>query len=166
MTALAKMQPEHAKQLYDAAAELGEPEALFRVGRVKESAARGYREALAAIGQNGSSGESRPCAFDGQAGSVRQAADTGMPKVVRLRDVAARQADGANWLRRAAEKGHARAMTETALRSKDATDRKRWFEAAAKAGDAGRHVPLGKLPAIANGSASRPTKVMRRPWLR
>ena len=33
MTALAKMQPEHAKELYEAAANAGEPEALFRAGK-------------------------------------------------------------------------------------------------------------------------------------
>ena len=43
--------------------------------------------------------------------------------------------DGANWLRRAAKKGHARAMTEVALRSKNAADCRHWFEAAAKAGE-------------------------------
>jgi TPR repeat protein len=45
MIALAKAQPADAEQLYAAAAQAGEPEALFRVGRIEESAARGYPEA-------------------------------------------------------------------------------------------------------------------------
>jgi TPR repeat protein len=136
MTALAKLQPEDAKQLYDAAAQLGEPEALFRTGKVQESAARGYGEALAALGKTEDAAKAGHVPSMIKAGMLRQAADTGDPEGLYAYGMSLPdKLDGANWLRRAAEKGHARAMTEVALRSTNAADRRRWFEAAAKAGE-------------------------------
>jgi len=136
MSALAKLQPADAKQLYQAAAALGEPEALFRVGRVQESAARGYPEALAATGQTEAAANAGHTESMIKLGQFKRAADAGDPEgLYRYGMSLPDKADGANWIRRAAEKGHARAMTETAVRSRDPADKKRWCEEAAKAGD-------------------------------
>ena len=81
--------------------------------------------------------------------------------------------DGANWLRRAAEKGHARAMTEVALRSTDTDARKKWFESAAKAGEPEGMYRFGVLSgdrewlrkAADKGSAPAMVALGEREWL-
>ena len=137
MSALAKVQPGDAKQLYDAAADAGEPEALFRVGRIQESAARGYPEALAAIGKTEAAAKAGHVPSMLKLGWLRQAAEAGDAEgLYRYGMSLPDKADGANWIRRAAGKGYAPAMTEAGLRSTDESERTHWFEAAAKAGDA------------------------------
>jgi uncharacterized protein len=136
MSALARMQPEDAEVLYQAAADLGEPEALFRVGRVEESAARGYPDALAKVGKTEAAAEAGHVPSMIALGQLRKAAETGDPEgLYRYGLSLTDRADGANWIRRAAEKGHARAMTESGLRSQDGTSKRLWFERAANAGD-------------------------------
>lgn len=136
MTALAKMQPEDSKDLYEAAAALGEPEALFRVGKVQESAARGYPEALAATGNLEGAAKGGHTASMIKLGWLRQAAEAGDPEGLYLYGMSLPdKLDGANWLRRAAEKGHARSMIEVALRASDKQECHRWLEAGAKAGE-------------------------------
>ncbi len=136
MSALAKLQPSDAKELYEAAASRGEPEALFRVGRIEESAARGYPEALAATGKTEAAAKAGHTPSMIKLGWLRQAAEAGDPEGLYLYGMSLPdKADGANWLRRAAEKGLPRAMTEVALRSTDPADRRKWLEAAAKAGE-------------------------------
>ena len=108
MTALAKMQPDDAKQLYEAAANLGEPEALFRVGKVKESAARGYPEALAASGNVRRLPRPVTSLRWSSLGCAAKPLIPAIPKALYLYGMSLPdKVDGANWLRRAAEKGHA-----------------------------------------------------------
>jgi TPR repeat protein len=148
MTALAKVQPEDAKQLYEAAAQMGEPEALFRVGRIEESAARGYPEALAKIGKTEAAAKAGHVPSMIKLGWLRQAAETGDPEGLYLYGMSLPdKADGANWIRRSAEKGYAAAMREAGLRSSDPGERSRWFESAAKAGDVEGMYRFGLLTA-------------------
>jgi TPR repeat protein len=107
-------------------------------------------------------------------GRVREAAQLGDPEALYLYGMSLPdKLDGANWLLRAAEKGHARAMTEVALRSTDAAVKRRWFEAAAKAGEAEGMYRFGVLSgdrewlrkAAEKGSAPAMVALGEREWL-
>jgi TPR repeat protein len=107
------------------AADSGNREALARLGRTEEAAARGHTPSLVKLGR------------------FEEAARLGDPEgLYRFGLSLADKAEGSRWIQRAAEAGHAAAMRELGLRYRDgsgapvdAETSVRWLRAAAAAGD-------------------------------